>query len=104
MTNKTQMILNEPRPYTSQLLWDQVIIVTDQDGNELSYTNGTPIAIIALHKEGNETKAMNQSRKSFRWDVEITFDNQPEMKNISKTFYNRKDAHNFVNQQLLNNG
>ena len=94
---KTRMIFSQARKGTCQLIWDQCIIITDKNNNELSYIDNSPIANITLHKAGHtNTKSGKWSRKSFMWEVQIL----NTLETLTKTFYSRKAAYDFILKSL----
>ena len=98
MTNlKLKTISNEPREGTSQFIWDRLIVVIDKNtGKEVNY--GYLGANVVSHKQiGENSINLKPTKYTFEWIVTIW--NGP--KEITKTFYNRKESNAFIKEQLL---
>ena len=94
---KLKTISNEPREGTSQFIWDRLIVVIDKNtGAEVN--SGYLGANVVSHKQVDyHPITLKPSKYTSEWIVTIW--NGP--KEITKTFYNRKESNAFIKEQLL---
>jgi len=102
---KIKTAFSAAREGTSQMIWDRVAVVVDENDEEMMNKNK---AIVTAHKESSSgwysnsdgTKTFRNTKRFFYWEVMIEA-TDPSL-SFGKSFRSRKEAKEFIKDNLLN--